>query len=180
MKVLFCLFISCLGAICFSQQLDSIPNGKSTYFQNLHRINDSIFRSEQPTKMGIKEIEKLGVQSVLSVRNIKSDRSIRRKSSLKFYKKTINAWTMTEDELIEALKLLIQSEKPVLIHCVHGSDRTGTVVAAYRIIFESWSKEKAIQEMLEPKYGFHTNFDNLIELIQNLDVERVKRELDMI
>jgi tyrosine-protein phosphatase SIW14 len=69
---------------------------------------------------------------------------------------------MTEDELIEALTLLVKSEKPVLIHCVYGSDRTGTVVAAYRIIFENWSKEKAIQEMLEKKYKIHPIFDNLI------------------
>lgn len=180
MKVLLCLLISCLNLICFSQQLNSIPNGKNQYFHNLHRINDSMFRSEQPTKIGIREIEKLGIHSVLSLRNIKSDRSIRRKSSLKFYKKTINAWTMTEYELIEALKLLVQSEKPVLIHCVHGSDRTGTVVAAYRIVFENWPKEKAIQEMLETQYGFHDNFDNLIDLLQQLDIEKMKRELKLI
>lgn len=130
--------------------------------------------------IGVKEIEKLGVKSVLSLRNIKSDRFIRKKSSLTFYKKTISAWTMSEDELIDALKLMMKSEKPVLIHCVHGSDRTGTVVAAYRIIFENWSKEKAIQEMLERKYGFHPIFDNLIRLLQNLDVDRVKRELKLI
>lgn len=166
--------------VSFSQQIDSIPNGKSNYFGNLHRINDSLFRSEQPSKIGIKEIEKLGVKSVLSLRNIKSDRFIRKKSSLKFYKKTISAWTMTEDELIDALKLLVHSEKPVLIHCVHGSDRTGTVVAAYRIIFENWSKEKAIQEMLDTKYGFHPVFENLIQLLQNLNIERVKKELKLI
>lgn len=173
-------FIFLLFFVGFSQKLDSIPNGKVTYFGNLHRINDSMFRSEQPSKTGILEIQKLGVKSVLSLRNIKSDCFIKRKSSLKFYKKTINAWTMTEDEVIAALKLLQKSEKPVLIHCVHGSDRTGTLVAAYRIVFEHWTKEKAIQEMLETQYGFHENFDNLITLLQKLDVERVKKELKLI
>ncbi|MFN5416513.1 MAG: dual specificity protein phosphatase family protein [Flavobacteriia bacterium] len=173
-------FIFLLFFVGFSQKLDSISNGKGHFFENLHRINDSMFRSEQPSKIGILEIQKLGVKSVLSLRNVKSDRFIKRNSSLKFYKKTINAWTMTEDELIEALKLLRDAEKPVLIHCVHGSDRTGTIVAAFRIVFEHWSKEKAIQEMLETQYGFHANFDNLITLLQKLDVERVKTELKLI
>ncbi|MES2589678.1 MAG: dual specificity protein phosphatase family protein [Bacteroidota bacterium] len=169
-----------INSILYSQKLESIPNGKGLYFENLHCINDSMFRSEQPSKTGILEIQKLGVKSVLSLRNIKSDRFIKRKSNLIFYKKTINAWTMTEDEVIEALKLFLKSEKPVLIHCVHGSDRTGTIVASYRIIFENWTKEKAIAEMLETHYGFHENFDNLIELLKNLDVERVKKELKLI
>lgn len=173
-------FIFLAVFVCYSQKLDSIPNGKGHFFGNLHRINDSMFRSEQPSKTGILEIQKLGVKSVLSLRNVKSDRFIKRNSSLKFYKKTINAWTMTEDELIEALKLLRDAEKPVLIHCVHGSDRTGTVVAAYRIVFEHWSKEKAIQEMLETQFGFHANFDNLITLLQKLNVEQVKKELKLI
>lgn len=181
MKLIYtCSFIFLVIFVGFSQKLDSIPNGKGVCFGNLHRINDSMFRSEQPSKTGILEIQKLGMKSVLSLRNIKSDRFIKRKSSLKFYKKTINAWTMSEDEVIAALKLLQASEKPVLIHCVHGSDRTGTVVAAYRIVFEHWSKEKAIQEMLETQYGFHDNFDNLITLLQKLDVERVKKELKLI
>jgi protein tyrosine/serine phosphatase len=43
----------------------------------------------------------------------------------------------------------------VLLHCYHGSDRTGASVAMYRIIFENWSIENAVQEMKYGSYGYH-------------------------
>ena len=45
-------------------------------------------------------------------------------------------------------------EGPVLVHCKHGADRTGCIVALYRIVFQSWSKEAAIDEMHNGGYGF--------------------------
>lgn len=165
--------------IIYCQKLDSISNGKSLAFQNLHRVSDSVFRSEQPSKTGIKSIENLGVKSVLCLRNIKGDGFLKKKSKLIFYRKRINAWTMTENELIATLQLLEQSKKPVLVHCVHGSDRTGTVIAAYHIVFENWTKEAAIKEMLDPIYGFHANFQNLVRLLENLNVEKMKKQLNV-
>ena len=35
---------------------------------------------------------------------------------------------------------------PVFIHCKRGSDRTGTIVACYRISKENWTDEQAIDE----------------------------------
>jgi tyrosine-protein phosphatase SIW14 len=35
---------------------------------------------------------------------------------------------------------------PVLVHCEIGSARTGFAVAAYRIVFQKWSFEKALAE----------------------------------
>lgn len=41
----------------------------------------------------------------------------------------------------------------VLVHCLHGEDRTGMVCAAYRIIVNKWSANAAIEEMYAQ--GFH-------------------------
>lgn len=37
----------------------------------------------------------------------------------------------------------------------HGSDRTGTMCALYRIAVQGWSKEDAIREMTAGGFGFH-------------------------
>ena len=41
--------------------------------------------------------------------------------------------------------------QPVFIHCHHGKDRTGTVVACYRISHDGWTAERAKYEA--QRYG---------------------------
>ncbi|MGV3631089.1 MAG: dual specificity protein phosphatase family protein [Bacteroidota bacterium] len=173
-------FFTALTLFSFSQKIESVPNGKTAYFENLYKVNDSIYRGEQPGSIGMKSLQQLGVKSVLSLRSFATDRSEIKNSGIKRYQERVNTWVMSEGELIEALELLIRSEKPVYIHCKHGSDRTGTIIAAYRIVFENWSKEAAIEEMLQAQYGFHPCFQNLLYLLEHLDVDRVKRELKLI
>jgi protein tyrosine/serine phosphatase len=42
----------------------------------------------------------------------------------------------------------------VLVHCLHGEDRTGLVIAAYRILVNRWTYDAAVKEMLS--FGYHT------------------------
>ena len=44
------------------------------------------------------------------------------------------------------LALIDASPGPVFIHCQHGCDRTGTIVACYRMKHDQWTFEKAIAE----------------------------------
>jgi len=50
-------------------------------------------------------------------------------------------------DLLRAVKVLQDGASlPVYVHCLHGRDRTGFVVAAYKIIHDGWNMEKAYQE----------------------------------
>ena len=40
------------------------------------------------------------------------------------------------------------AEKPVFVHCLHGEDRTGLVIGAYRMLVERWSFDRAYAEMI--------------------------------
>ena len=65
---------------------------------------------------------------------------------------------------------------PVFIHWQHGSDRTGTMCAIYRMAVQGWPKAEAIREMTDGEFGFHTMWGNLIDYLRQLDVERIRRE----
>jgi len=90
----------------------------------------------------------------------------------------MNALNISEQQSIEALRVIKDRKGPMLIHCWHGSDRTGTTIAAYRIIFNNWSKTQAQDEMINDGFGYHSRlFPNLVELIQELNVEKIQKAL---
>ena len=65
---------------------------------------------------------------------------------------------------------------PIFVHCEHGSDRTGVCMAAYRVVVQGWSKKDAIREMTKGDYGFHGIWENLIDYIQKMDVDAMRRK----
>ena len=46
---------------------------ESKNFRNLYKLNDSLYRSEQPSKKGMKELERIGIKSILNLRRQKTD-----------------------------------------------------------------------------------------------------------
>ena len=83
-----------------------------------------------------------------------------------------------EEDIVKALRIIKNRKGPILIHCWHGSDRTGAVIAMYRIVFQGWSKENAIKEMTEEGFGFHRQFSQIIDMINRADIAAIKRKLE--
>ncbi len=89
----------------------------------------------------------------------------------------MEAWDADEDEVVRFLKVMADpARRPVFVHCKHGADRTGTMCAIYRVVFQGWSKEDAVDEMRNGGYGFHAIWAGLPKYIMAMDVEGLKRE----
>lgn len=72
---------------------------------------------------------------------------------LGFVNLPLSSWqdvTRHEAALIrQALSLLAnENNRPIFIHCEHGRDRTGLVVALYRVLYQGWTPTAAHQEMV--------------------------------
>jgi len=120
-------------------------------------------------------ISTLGIKSILNLRSEHSDGGFLHSSSLKAYRVKMSAGDFTDAEIIKALRVIKNAEKPVLIHCRYGSDRTGVVMAMYRIVFENWTQEKALDELENGNYGFNTRYDNIPAYIKNADISAIKK-----
>lgn len=151
---------------------------ESENYTNFYRLNDSVYRSEQPSKKGMKELEAMGIKSILNLRRQKTDEKKIKGLNLQLNRIPLKAATIDFDDIFNALRSMQQAEKPVLVHCWHGSDRTGAIIAASRMVFENWSKEKAIAEFTSKPFGYHRKrFPNLIPLLESLDVELLRNKL---
>lgn len=143
----------------------------------MHQLNDSIFRSEQPSKKGFKELEKLGIQTILNLRNNKKDKTSK-SSNLRLEHIEIKPTEVTYADVVSALKIIKTAPKPLLVHCYYGSDRTGVIVATYRMALCDWEREDAIDEFRKTEYGYHEKrLPQLLTFLQNLDIEKLNADL---
>lgn len=144
--------------------------------ENFHRVTPNLYRGKQPTAEGLRSAEKLGVKTVIDLRVFHSDADEAAGTKLKLERISFKTWHAEDDDVVRFLKIVTaRKRQPVFVHCLHGSDRTGTMIAIYRIAIQGWSKREAIDEMTKGGFGFHPMWKNLIAYIEKLDVEALKR-----
>ena len=179
-KYVFLIAISLLSIGQIVAQSEEFEKIESKHFDNLYRVNEVLYRSEQPGRKGFRELEEAGVKTVINFRRRWKDDGKARGTDLKLERIPLKASELTEEDIIEVLCEIHNAEKPVLIHCWRGSDRTGVITAAYRVVFENWPKEKAINEFRFPDFGYHEKwYPNLVHIIEGLDTDKIKRELGL-
>jgi len=146
--------------------------------ENCYLVDEGYYRSEQPSKSDMKIVEQEGIKTLVNLRSIRKDNRKSRGTGLHLVHVPVNTWKMSYDDIVKAMKAIMAVEKPVLLHCIHGSDRTGVVTAAYRMVEQGWTKEAAIDEFLNGGYGYHRGwFPNILRLLEDLDVEKLKADL---
>ncbi len=151
-------------------ELEGVPN--------LHRITPLLYRSEQPTAAGMKNLEKMGIRTVINLRYFNHDEDEVKGTNLRTERTKILTWRIDDEHVIEVMRMLKQTENgPFLIHCQHGADRTGLMSAMYRILEQGWSKEDALRELTEGGFGYHSMWRNIPRYVKSVDVEKLRAEI---
>jgi protein tyrosine phosphatase (PTP) superfamily phosphohydrolase (DUF442 family) len=144
--------------------------------KNLYEIDTGVYRSAQPRRKSLAALKAAGIQEILNLRRHKNkDAKITHRGDFVLHLVPLKARDINEDSLIEALRVIRNRKGPILIHCWKGSDRTGLVCAMYRILFDHWSKEQAIQEMEEGGFGFHKMYHQVPDYIRQADIPRIRQ-----
>jgi len=144
---------------------------------NLHKVSETLYRSAQPTAEGMKNLKRMGIETIVNLRSFHSDREEIGNTELGYEHVYMKAWHPEQKEIVRFLRIMTNpSRTPVLVHCQHGADRTGTLCAVYRIAVQGWTKEEALREMTEGGFGFHEVWTNLTSWLAELDVESVRKD----
>lgn len=150
----------------------------NTSLENCYRVSPDLLRCEQPTPDNIPDLKALGVRSILNLRRWNSDPRALEQAGFTLLVQRMEADDLTLDDLVAALRQIRAAPKPVLLHCWHGSDRTGSVVAAYRIVFQDWAPAEALDELRHGGFGYHEKwFPNIIRLFETLDAPELRRRV---
>ncbi len=150
--------------------------------ENFHAVNKNIFRSGQPSEEEFASLYiHYGVKSVLNLRMFHSDKKLieavnrRWPGAIKLYEIPLISGFISETDLYNVLSVIRDAPKPLLIHCQHGSNRTGCTIAASRIVFDNWSVKAAIAELSKPEYGHRKYiYRNIPKLLRKTDWKKVK------
>jgi protein tyrosine phosphatase (PTP) superfamily phosphohydrolase (DUF442 family) len=147
---------------------------------NLYRVSGELYRGDQPSPQGMQNLKNLGLKTIINLRSFHSDRDEIGDTGLAYEHIYMKAWHPEEEDVVRFLKIVTDPKRaPVLVHCQHGADRTGTMIAVYRIIVQGWSKAEAIREMTEGGFGFHPIWSNLPKWIRELNIDLIKRQAGM-
>jgi len=142
---------------------------------NLHRISPTLYRSEQPSTLGMKNLEKLGVRTVINLRYFNDDDDEVEGTSLRTERTKILTWRIGDKHVVEVMNMLKKAENgPFLIHCQHGADRTGLMTAMYRILEQGWAPDDALKELTDGGFGYHSMWTNIIRYVKSVDVEKLR------
>lgn len=120
-------------------------------------VAPGIYRGGQPDEEGIRWLRSVGVRTVVNLRHYHGDTEgeLVRAAGMDYVRIPLESTDAPESEQIAALLAVVRdpAARPVYVHCLHGVDRTGAMIAVYRMQEEGWTNSDALGEM--EHFGAH-------------------------
>jgi protein tyrosine/serine phosphatase len=140
--------------LAFSLVASAALAGEPRYpeLPNFHVVNEKLYRGAQPRQGGLQRLGQLGVKTIINLRGeddqTRAEETEAKSLGLSYFSIPMPGLSRPTVEQISKVMEIIDdpANAPVFVHCKRGSDRTGTVIAVYRISHEGWSHGKAILE----------------------------------
>jgi len=147
------LLLVLTSTVCAAGQRGVPP---SEGIANFGKVNDGLYRGAQPKAAGIATLARLGIKTIINLRTTndvwKAEEAQARAQGITYTNVPLKGLGRPTRAQVAALLALIQTlPPPVFVHCEHGCDRTGTIIACYRIRHDGWPDEAALEEAR--KYG---------------------------
>jgi len=124
---------------------------------NFGQVTPTLYRGGQPSVEGFRELAHTGVNIVVDTGRSERDESLVKNLGMVYISLP---WycPFPKDEVFARFITLMRDNpgKKIFVHCRLGDDRTGMMIASYRMTQEGWTAKEAMQEMHEFGYrGIH-------------------------
>ena len=117
------------------------------------KVSEGIYRG--PRLDDLNELQSLNIHTILNLEDnsetVQKESETARQLGIVVINIPMSGISRPEPtDLLRAVKVIEdQDSHPIYVHCLHGRDRTGFVIAAYRMIHHGWTLEKAYQEAVD-------------------------------
>jgi protein tyrosine/serine phosphatase len=142
------LLVGFLGIVAFAAE----PLPPVAHVTNFGAVNNHLFRGAEPSPVGLTELSSAGVKLVIDLREQSSATEFEKQRAEKLGMKYTNIpfpplSAPAPAQVQTVLNLLTQNQsQTIFLHCRRGKDRTGTVIACYRIQHDGWDNKRALDE----------------------------------
>jgi len=145
-----------------SAERSRLNKSMRTNLPNFGEPTTTLYRGGQPSKSGFRILAKMGISVVVDLRGSRdSERKIVTSLGMQYVPLPWRCSFPKDRVFAQFLTLLRKNPgKKIFVHCRLGDDRTGMMIASYRMAQEGWSAEKAEKEM--EKFGFSFTHRRLI------------------
>ena len=119
---------------------------------NFHQVNENLYRGAQPQRGGLKKLSELGIKTVINLRgeseDTRKEQADAEAAGMRYFNIPMSGLGRPTDQQVERALTVIDAREnwPVFVHCQRGADRTGVIIAVYRILHSQWTAEQAIDE----------------------------------
>lgn len=125
--------------------------------ENFCQVNDWLYRGGDPTKSLLPQLREAKIKTVISLRHRASIRKAEQEFvgplDMELIEVPMTYQSLSEESIDKALDAIVSNKRNIYVHCDHGQDRTGIVIAAFRVVHEGWSWQDARRELIA--MGFH-------------------------
>jgi len=128
----------------------------ATGVSNLAQVTPNLYRGAQPERGGLESLAKMGINTVIDLRltGANKEGADAKKLGMDFVALPWHCLFPKDDPFARFLRYVREHpDKKIFVHCRYGDDRTGMMIAAYRMAVEGWTAEEARKEM--NVFGFH-------------------------
>jgi tyrosine-protein phosphatase SIW14 len=146
------LFSVIITAIWIAPGVMAQEGVKYKELPRFHRINEKLYRGAQPRDGGLMRLKQLGVKTVINLRgsneDTRSEEQQARTLGLNYFNVPLDTIGRPSDAKVQRVLAILNApeNQPVFVHCNHGRDRTGLIIAIYRLANEGWTAEEAQRE----------------------------------
>lgn len=150
-------------------------NAIKTSIENFRKVDETLYRGALPEPEEFLELKRLGFDSVISLRSGfdkkgTKERALVEKIGMEYVNFPINSkigpTNETAQGFLDYMDKARKAHKKVFVHCKHGKDRTGTMIALYELQFRIKSFHEAVFEFFTMGYN-HQKHPHMLEFVKN-------------